>query len=241
MIDVIPAIDLIDGSCVRLTKGDYSTSTVYSSDPVEMARSFADAGIKRLHLVDLDGARSGSPKNLSVLDKITGATKLIVDFGGGIKTTADLTAARDAGAAQVSIGSIAVTNPERVQAWLQDFPVDFFILCADVKGEQIAIHGWQEVAALTLNEFIQTYRSLGVKHFLCTSIDRDGMLSGSNVELYARLMNAFPELYLIASGGVASLDDIEALRSNAIPAVVVGKAFYEGHISLSELGAFYAK
>lgn len=241
MIDVIPAIDLIDGACVRLTKGDYSTSTVYSSDPLEMARSFADAGIRRLHLVDLDGARAGSPKNLSVLQKITGATKLVVDFGGGIKTTADLTAARDAGATQVSIGSVAVTNPERVQIWFQDFPVDFFILCADVKGEQIAIHGWQEVAALTLNEFIQMYRALGVRHFLCTSIDRDGMLSGSNVELYARLVKDFPGLYLIASGGVASLDDIELLKNRDVPAVVVGKAFYEGRISLSELGAFYAQ
>jgi phosphoribosylformimino-5-aminoimidazole carboxamide ribotide isomerase len=235
MIDVIPAIDLIDGACVRLTKGDYSTKQVYEKDPIIMAKRFEDAGIKRLHLVDLDGAKAGKVVNLTVLENLVKETQLEIDFGGGIKTDEDLKSVLNAGARWLTIGSLAVKNPEKMKSWIQSYGPELFILGADVRDENIAISGWLETSNLHWDSFMLDYYQCGVRQFLCTDISRDGMLNGPAVDLYKEIMKRFPDCYLIASGGVSRKIDLIDLEEAKIPAVVLGKAIYEGRISLNEI------
>ena len=234
-ITPIPAIDLIEGKCVRLTQGDYATSHVYAEDPVDMARRFEDMGFTRLHLVDLDGAKSRHVVNDHVLKAITHATKLIVDFGGGVKTDDDMSRVLDAGAEMVTCGSIAVTQPDTVLGWMERYGAEHLILGADVKDGKISINGWLEDSAYELMPFLQRYLDAGMMHVLCTDISRDGMLQGPATALYGSVMKAFPHCRLIASGGVSCIEDILQLDKAGVPAVVFGKAIYEGKINMNEL------
>lgn len=234
-ITPIPAIDLIEGKCVRLTQGDYATSHVYAEDPVDMARRFEDMGFTRLHLVDLDGAKSRHVVNDHVLKAITRTTKLIVDFGGGVKTDDDMARVLDAGAEMVTCGSIAVTQPDTVLGWMERYGAEHLILGADVKDGKISINGWQEDSAYELMPFLQRYLDAGMMHVLCTDISRDGMLQGPATALYGSIMQAFPHCRLIASGGVSCIEDILQLDKAGVPAVVFGKAIYEGKIDMKEL------
>ena len=218
---LIPAIDIIDGRCVRLTKGDYTQKTVYAEDPVEVAHRMEGLGFRRLHVVDLDGARSKHVVNLDILRRITHETNLVVDFGGGVKTEEDMSKVLEAGAHMVTVGSIAVTAPETVMQWLLTFG-----------AERI---GWKEESAQELLPFLDGYLSRGISHVLCTDISKDGMLQGPATPLYQTIMQAFPHCQLIASGGVSGIEDIRALDAAGIPAVVFGKAIYEGRINLHEL------
>lgn len=235
MIELIPAIDIIDGHCVRLTRGDYATQKVYDSDPVNVARMLEKQGFKRLHVVDLDGARSRHIVNADILRRITSETNLIVDFGGGIKSYDDLQAAFDAGAHMVTVGSIAVTDPERVIGWLQRHGSERIVLGADVRYGRISINGWKDDSSDELLPFLGRYLGAGFSKVLCTDITLDGMLQGPSTQLYAAIMNVYPDCHLIASGGVASIDDIRVLNATGIPAVVFGKALYEGRINLNDL------
>ena len=236
MIELIPAIDIIDGRCVRLTKGDYSQMTVYNEDPVVQAREFEQLGFKRLHVVDLDGAKSKHIVNDEVLRRITEATSLIVDFGGGIKTEEDIEKAFCAGASMVTVGSIAVTEPELFMSWLDKYGAEKLILGADVRNGKISINGWKEDSEEDLLPFLKKYIDRGVKSVLCTEISKDGTLAGPATDLYKRIMACYPDLHLIASGGVSSTEDILALEKEGIPAVVFGKAYYEGRIDVEKLG-----
>ena len=220
---------------MRLTKGDYATEKVYSHDPVMIAKEMEALGFKRLHVVDLDGARSRHIVNIEVLTRITTETSLVVDFGGGIKSEDDLQKAFDAGAHMVTLGSIAVKEPERVLQWLQRFGAERIVLGADVRDGYVSINGWKEESAIALMPFLESYLSKGISHVLCTDISRDGMLAGPSTELYESIMQAFPQCQLIASGGVSSIDDIRALEAAHVPAAVFGKAIYEGRIDLQEL------
>ena len=233
-IELIPAIDIIGGQCVRLTKGDYDQKTVYGK-PLDMAKEFENIGFERLHVVDLDGAKSKHIVNDKVLSEITANTKLTVDFGGGIKTHQDIEAAFNAGAKMVTIGSIAVTEPKLFIWWLQKYGPDRVILGADVRNGKISINGWKEDSEEDLLPFLKKYVDAGVKNVLCTEISKDGTLAGPAIDLYREVMNAYPGLHLIASGGVSSIDDIKALDKAGIPAVVFGKAIYEGRIDLENL------
>ena len=233
-IELIPAIDIIDGQCVRLTKGDYDQKTVYGQ-PLEMAREFERIGYRRLHVVDLDGAKSKHIVNDAVLRSITTATSLTVDFGGGIKTDEDIEKAFYAGAAMVTIGSIAVTQPQLFMGWLEKYGADRIILGADVRNGKISINGWKEDSTEDLLPFLKKYIDAGVRNVLCTEISKDGTLQGPAIALYKEVMAAYPDLHLIASGGVSSIDDIKALDQAGIPAVVFGKSIYEGRIDLHEL------
>ena len=235
MIELIPAIDIIDGQCVRLTKGDYDQKTVYRDSPAEVAREFEQLGFQRLHVVDLDGAKSKHIVNSGVLRDITTETRLTVDFGGGIKTDDDIAKAFEAGASMVTVGSIAVTQPDLFLGWLDKYGADRMILGADVRNGKISINGWKEDSAEDLLPFLKKYIDRGVKTVLCTEISKDGTLQGPAIELYQQVMAEYPQLHLIASGGVSSLDDIKALDAAGIPAVVFGKAIYEGKINLKEL------
>lgn len=234
-IELIPAIDLIDGKCVRLKKGDYAQKTVYNEDPVAQAKEFERLGFRRLHVVDLDGAKSKHVVNDHVLRAITEATNLIVDFGGGIKTEADIEKAFQAGAAMVTVGSIAVTQPELFLSWLDKYGADRLILGADVRNGKVSINGWKEDSEEDLLPFLKKYIAHGVKNVLCTEISKDGMLSGPAIDLYKRIMAEYPALHLIASGGVSSTEDIHQLEQEGIPAVVFGKAYYEGRIDIEKL------
>ena len=234
MIELIPAIDIINGQCVRLTKGDYDQKTVYGK-PLDMALEFERIGYKRLHVVDLDGAKSKHIVNDAVLREITSSTNLVVDFGGGIKTDEDIEKAFAAGASMVTIGSIAVTNPDLFMGWLEQYGTDRMILGADVRHGKISINGWKEDSAEDLLPCLKKYVDAGVRNVLCTEISKDGTLAGPAIELYQEIMDAYPQLHLIASGGVSSLNDIIALNAAGIPAVVFGKAIYEGKINLKEL------
>ena len=234
MIELIPAIDIINGQCVRLTKGDYDQKTVYGK-PLDMALEFERIGYKRLHVVDLDGAKSKHIVNDAVLREITSSTNLVVDFGGGIKTDEDIEKAFAAGASMVTIGSIAVTNPDLFLGWMEQYGTDRMILGADVRHGKISINGWKEDSAEDLLPFLKKYVDAGVRNVLCTEISKDGTLTGPAIELYQEIMDAYPQLHLIASGGVSSLNDIIALNAAGIPAVVFGKAIYEGKINLKEL------
>ena len=234
MIELIPAIDIIEGKCVRLTKGDYDTKKVYG-DPLEMARQFEDLGVKRLHVVDLDGAKSKHVVNHATLKAITTHTKLIVDFGGGIKTDEDLEKAYDAGAALVTAGSIAITEPERYLNWLHKYGADRLILGADVRNGYVSINGWKEDSNVKLEDFLLRYMNEGTKNVLCTEISKDGTLEGPAIELYKQIMAEYPHIHRIASGGVGCNDDITNLDRAGIPAVVFGKAYYEGKIQIDEI------
>lgn len=235
MILPIPAIDIIDGHCVRLSEGDYERKTVYADSPAAVAKRFEQIGFKRLHVVDLDGAKSKHIVNTAALREITSATKMIVDFGGGIKTDSDIEQAFQNGAAMVTVGSVAVTNPELFASWIDKYGADRIILGADVRDGKIAINGWKESSQQDLLPFLAHYVASGVTNVLCTDISKDGMLNGPATELYMRVMAEYPSLNLIASGGVASIDDIKRLDKAGIPAVVFGKAIYEGRIDLEEL------
>ena len=234
MIQLIPAIDLIDGRCVRLSQGDYDTKKEYG-DPVEMALRMEDMGVRRLHLVDLDGAKSRHVVNDRVLRDICRKTSLTVDFGGGIKTEDDLEKVFDAGAAMATAGSIAVTDPDSVGLWIEKYGAERIVLGADVRDGKISINGWKEDSALELMPFLEGYRKQGLQHVLCTDISKDGMLQGPNTALYKSIMAQWPDCRLIASGGVSSKEDIRALDEAGIPAVVFGKAIYEGRIDLASL------
>lgn len=235
MIEPIPAIDIIDGKCVRLTKGDYDQKKVYNDDPVEVAKQFESLGFRRLHVVDLDGAKSKHIVNVDVLKAITSATNLIVDFGGGIKTDNDIELAFANGASLVTIGSIAVTQPELFASWLEKYGADRIILGADVRNGKISINGWKEDSAEDLLPFLKYYINKGVINVLCTEISKDGMLEGPATDLYKEVMAEYPNLNLIASGGISSNEDIKELNRHGIPSVVFGKAIYEGKIDMKEL------
>ena len=238
MIELIPAIDIIGGQCVRLTKGDYNQKTVYGEDPVSIAKDFEEMGFRRLHVVDLDGAKSKHIVNDEVLHRITSSTHLTVDFGGGIKTDEDIQKAFAAGAAMVTVGSIAVTCPELCERWIKEYGAEKIILGADVRNGKISINGWKEDSAEDLIPFLRKYVEMGIKNVLCTEISKDGTLGGPAIELYKSVMDVFPELHLIASGGVSSNEDIYRLEEAGIPAVVFGKAMYEGKIDVKQLLAW---
>lgn len=238
MIELIPAIDLIEGKCVRLTQGDYDTKKVYNKDPLEVAKMFEDNGIRRLHVVDLDGARQGRIINYRTLERLATHTSLTIDFGGGLKQDSDLEIAFNSGAQMVTGGSIAVKNPEVFSSWISKFGSEKIILGADAKDKKIAISGWEETTDNELIPFIQSYNQKGITKSICTDISRDGMLQGPAIDLYKEILEQIPQLYLIASGGVSSIQDIEKLAEAGIPAVIFGKAIYEGKIQLKELIRF---
>ncbi len=235
---IIPAIDIIDGKCVRLSQGDYNLKTIYAEDPLEVALQFQDAGLKYLHLVDLDGAKSGGIVNWKVLEAITNNTDLIVDFGGGIKKDEDIKIAINAGASQVTCGSVAVKNPAIVYQWLEHHGPNKLILGADVNNGMVAVHGWQEKTTLSVEDLIHSYIPQGMDNVICTDIATDGMLAGPNFQLYNDLLETFPHIHLIASGGVTTISDLEKLRDSGLEGAIVGKAIYEGKISLKELAEF---
>ena len=237
MIELIPAIDIINGQCVRLTKGDYDQKTVYG-EPLDMACEFERIGFKRLHVVDLDGAKSKHIVNDAALKAITAQTQLTVDFGGGIKTDEDIEKAFASGASMVTVGSIAVTQPDLFIGWLEKYGEERIILGADVRNGKISINGWKEESEEDLLPFLKKYIDAGVRNVLCTEISKDGTLAGPAIDLYRRVMDAYPDLHLIASGGVSCIEDIKALDAAGIPAVVFGKAIYEGKINLKELWAW---
>ena len=234
-IELIPAIDIINGQCVRLTKGDYEQKTVYSDSPADVAKGFEELGFSRLHVVDLDGAKSKHIVNDSVLRSISAATRLTIDFGGGIKTDEDISKAFSAGAKMVTVGSIAVQQPELCFKWLEQYGADRIILGADVRHGKISINGWKEDSEEDLLPFLKKYVDRGIRNVLCTEISKDGTLQGPATDLYRHIMQEYPQLHLIASGGVSSISDIRALEAAGIPAVVFGKAIYEGRIDLKEL------
>lgn len=238
MIELIPAIDVIDGKCVRLSQGDYQSKKVYNENPVEVAKMFEAYGIHRLHVVDLDGAASKHVVNYKVLETLAGQTSLVIDFGGGIKSDEDLHIAFESGAQMVTLGSIAVKEPDTFNRWMEVYGSKRIILGADAKDGKIAVNGWLECSRLELMPFLDDYIKKGVAKVLCTDISRDGMLNGPSLELYKQIMEVHPDLHLIASGGISGMKDIEALNEAGIPAVVFGKAFYEGRITLQDLKAF---
>ena len=232
---IIPAIDIIDGKCVRLVQGDYTQKTIYNENPLDVARSFEDAGLTHLHLVDLDGAKAGKVVSWQVIETVVRGTSLKVDFGGGIKTTDEVKRLLDIGVSQVNLGSIAVKEPEKIAAWIQQFGAEKIILSADVKNEMISIDGWQQNSTINIVTFLRGYIQRGIEHVTCTDISTDGMLTGPNIELYKKVLLSFPQLHLIASGGVSSLDDLFELKLIGADVVIVGKAIYEGKIALADL------
>ena len=238
MIQLIPAIDLIDGKCVRLSKGDYDTKKIYNENPLEVALEFEAHGISRLHVVDLDGAKAGRIINHKVLETIASKTGLIVDFGGGLKTSDDLRIAFESGASMVTGGSIAVKNPAEFEGWIAKYGSRKIILGSDVKDRKIAVSGWLETSELDLFPYLEGYISKGITQTICTDISKDGMLEGPSLDLYADIQERFPSLFLIASGGVSCMDDIEKLHEAGIPAVIFGKAIYEGRITMAEIERF---
>ncbi len=231
-MQIIPAIDIIEGKCVRLSQGDYAQKKIYDLDPIEVAKSFEDLGIKKIHLVDLDGAKAKQVINFNILEEIAIKTKLEIEFGGGVKSDADLQKVFDSGATQAIIGTVAVTSPDLFFNWLDRYGQEKIILGADVKNERLAVNGWLEMSDLSIYDYLRNNISRGLKHVICTDISKDGMLGGTSVELYEKLINQFPELHIIASGGVASMQDILALKNIACQSVVVGKAIYEEKINL---------
>lgn len=238
MIELIPAIDIIDGKCVRLSQGDYDSKKVYNENPVEVARELEDCGIRRLHVVDLDGAASRHIVNYRTLERLAAHTSLTIDFGGGVKSNEDLKIAFESGAAMVTGGSIAVKEPELFCHWLQTYGSEKIILGADVKERKIAVNGWKDESACELFPFLQDYVEKGVRKVICTDIGCDGMLQGPSTALYKEILRRHPDLYLIASGGVSCMEDIRTLEAAGVPAVIFGKALYEGRITLKELESF---
>lgn len=238
MIELIPAIDLIGGKCVRLSQGDYNSRKVYNENPLEVARELEDQGIRRLHVVDLDGAASHHIVNYRTLEQLATHTSLVIDFGGGVKSDEDLRIAFECGAQMVTGGSIAVQKPELFDGWLQQYGPERMILGADVKGRRLAVNGWKEETGCELFPFLKRHVEQGVRKVICTDIACDGMLQGPSLELYREILQQHPGLYLMASGGVSSLDDIVALQEAGVPAVIFGKALYEGCIKLEDLARF---
>ena len=236
---IIPAIDIIDGKCVRLTQGDYSQKTIYNEHPLEVALQFQDAGLERLHLVDLDGAKAGRVQHWKVLETIAGKTNLVIDFGGGIKTEQDLDIVFQSGAALATVGSIAVKDESRFVGWLEQYGPDRFLLGADVKDELIAVGGWLETTQIRIYDFIQSYVQRGIVQLFCTDVSKDGKLEGPSLPLYQQIIEQFPGLHFIASGGVSSIKDLEDLASIGCSGAIVGKAIYEGRIRLEELTRFH--
>lgn len=234
---IIPAIDIINGKCVRLTKGDYAKQKIYYEDPLDAAKAFQAAGLKRLHIVDLDGAKAGQIKNLKVLESIASATQLIIDFGGGIKTINDVSNVFNAGASIVTLGSIAVKKPEIVEEWLIEFGANKILIGADVLETKIKISGWLEDGGITINDFVGKMLALGAQNIFCTDISKDGVMQGPSVELYKRIIEEHPSINLVASGGVSTMDDVIQLQSLGCSGVIIGKAIYEGKITLKELSA----
>jgi len=237
-MQIIPAIDLIDGKCVRLSQGDFSQKTLYHDNPVEVAKNFEQAGIKRLHLVDLDGARQKKIVNWKVLENITNQTSLHVDFGGGVQSDQDIQIAFDCGAKQITGGSIAVKNPEIFEKWLKNYGSEKIILGADVKNEYIAVGGWEETSQLSLWDFLANYTQKTVRYTICTDVSKDGLLQGTATDLYRRMKEKFAELQIIASGGVSGVADLEELEKIGVFGVIIGKAIYENKISLADLKRF---
>lgn len=237
-MQIIPAIDIIDGKCVRLSQGDYAQKTIYNENPLEVAKQFEVAGLKRLHLVDLDGAKASHIVNHKTLGEISKHTKLQIDFGGGIKTDADIQLAFDCGANQITAGSIAVKSRDTVLHWLDKYGAEKIILGADVKDEMIAVSGWQENSSINLFGFLKDYVAHGIQYVICTDISKDGMLQGSSIELYKKILKEFPSLKLIASGGVSDLDELKVLSEAGLHGAIIGKAIYEGKISLGDLSKF---
>ena len=238
MIEIIPAIDIIEGKCVRLQQGEYSTQIIYDENPLEIAKIFEDAGLKRLHMVDLEGAKAKKVINLKILEKIASETNLVIDFGGGIKTEDDLAKVFSSGASFATIGSIAVKEPSVFRSWLNKYGSDRIILGADEKDYKLAISGWTNLTDVRLFDFIKDNQEAGVKYILCTDISKDGMLKGSSIDLYRKLKEEFPDLNFIASGGITRITEIEELNKLNLYGVIVGKAIYEGMISLEELSRF---
>lgn len=232
---VIPAIDVIGGKCVRLTKGDYEQKKVYNEFPLEVAKEFEDAGLKRLHLVDLDGAKAGEVKNWKTLEQISSKTNLVIDFSGGISSKKNVSICFDSGAAYAAVGSIAVSDEKTLTEWLLEFGIQKFIIGADVKNEKLAIRGWTETTEIAVFDLIETYKTKGVKQFFCTDISKDGLLQGTGIDLYKKILNLHPSIDLIASGGVSSIDDLLQLREAGCRGAIVGKAIYEKKILLKEL------
>jgi phosphoribosylformimino-5-aminoimidazole carboxamide ribotide isomerase len=238
LLQIIPAIDIIDGKCVRLTEGDYSQKKIYNEYPLEVAKQFEDAGLARLHLVDLDGAKAGTVKNWKVLETIAAKTSLIIDFGGGIKKEDDVKIILNSGAAFATVGSIAVKDETEFVKWLLIFGADKFLLGADVKEEKITINGWIEKTDIWVYDFMEKYIAHGVNQIFCTDVSKDGKLEGPSIDLYKNIIAKFPELHFIASGGVSSIKDLEELQSIGCKAAIVGKAIYEGRIKIPELKIF---
>lgn len=235
---IIPAIDLIDGKCVRLTQGDYAQKKIYNEDPLEVAKSFQEAGLKYLHLVDLDGAKAGKVVNWKVIERLSAKTNLTIDFGGGIKTEEEIEKLLQIGVTQVNLGSIAVKNATLVFEWIERFGADRIILSADVKNKMVQISGWQENSSLSLKDFVSRFSDKGIKTVTCTDIATDGMLQGPNLKLYQEFVSAFPKLNWIASGGVSEINDLTALKKTGVAGVIIGKAIYEGKVMLDQLSKF---
>jgi phosphoribosylformimino-5-aminoimidazole carboxamide ribotide isomerase len=234
-MEIIPAIDIIDGKCVRLTQGDYEQKTVYNENPLEVAKAFEGAGLKRLHLVDLDGAKEGTVKNWAVLQQIAANTTLSIDFGGGIKQDKDLKIVFESGAAYATVGSLAVKQRDVFVSWLKDYGADKFLLGADVKSEKIAVSGWLETSEIGIFDFLNDYVGEGIQQVFCTDVSKDGKLEGPSIDLYQKIIEKFPSLWFIASGGVSSMEDLHALKAIGCSGAIVGKAIYEGRIQLNEL------
>jgi phosphoribosylformimino-5-aminoimidazole carboxamide ribotide isomerase len=232
---IIPAIDIINGKCVRLTKGDYAQQKIYNENPLEVAKQFEDAGIKRLHVVDLDGAKAGTIINLKVLESIAANTKLIIDFGGGIKKINDVESVFNAGASIATIGSMAVKHPELLEEWLMEFGADKFLIGADVLDEKIKISGWLEDGGINIFNFIGSMIGLGVTNIFCTDISKDGVMEGPSIDLYKRILEEHPEINLIASGGVSNINDVIQLKEIGCNGVIIGKAIYEGLVTINQL------
>lgn len=239
-MQIIPAIDIIEGKCVRLTQGDYAQKTIYNEHPLEVALQFQDAGLQRLHLVDLDGAKAGAVKNWKVLETLAAKTNMVIDFGGGIKTEKDVSIVLDSGAAYATVGSVAVKDEALFTHWLQSFGAAKFILGADVKDEKITIGGWLHTTDIWIYDFIEKYTGKGVQQIFCTDVSKDGKLEGPSLELYKNILQKFPALHFIASGGVASVDDVHALHDIGCKGVIIGKAIYEGRIPVKALSILSA-
>ena len=237
-MQIIPAIDIIDGKCVRLTQGDYDQKKIYNEHPLEVAKAFEDAGLQRLHLVDLDGAKAGAVKNWKVLETIANKTSLIIDFGGGLKKEDDAKIVFESGAAFATVGSIAVKDENEFIKWLSIFGADKFLLGADVKDEKIAINGWLEKTNIWIYDFIEKYINHGVQQIFCTDVSKDGKLEGPSIDLYKNIISQFPKLNFIASGGVATVKDLEDLQKAGCKGAIVGKAIYENRIQVSDLKFF---
>ncbi|WP_207896634.1 1-(5-phosphoribosyl)-5-[(5-phosphoribosylamino)methylideneamino]imidazole-4-carboxamide isomerase [Flaviaesturariibacter flavus] len=237
-MEIIPAIDIIEGKCVRLTHGDYAQKKIYNEHPLEVARQFEDAGLRRLHLVDLDGAKAGAVKNWKVLESIAGKTRLVVDFGGGIKSEADVKIVFECGAKLATVGSVAVKDEAEFLLWLERYGPEAFLLGADVRDEKITVSGWLEKTDIWVYDFIRQYVDRGLRQVFCTDVSKDGALKGPAIELYTNIVSKFPELHFIASGGVASIDDLHRLAEAGCKGVIIGKAIYEGRIALKDLKAF---